>query len=80
MCPGCDNPACRKSGCQGAHEIDRPETGGPIERLQAMLVEVRDRGLIYWEPNTSHGYVSRAKMFADIDKVLKETGHGRNEG
>lgn len=44
-----------------------------VERLRAMLIEVRDRGLIYWEPNTSRGVVSRAQMFADIDKVLEET-------
>jgi hypothetical protein len=73
MCPGCDNPGCRAGGCQGSHGVDRPQTGGPVERLRAMLTEVRDRGLIYWEPNTSRGHESRAKMLADIDKVLEET-------
>lgn len=44
-----------------------------VDRLRAMLIEVRDRGLIYWEPNTSRGAASRAVMFADIDNVLKLT-------
>lgn len=34
------------------------------------LREVRDKGLIYWEPQTSQGYISKQMMFKRIENFL----------
>lgn len=44
-----------------------------IEESNAMedaLADVRDNGLIYWEPNTSRGFVAKAKMIERIDRLV----------
>jgi hypothetical protein len=43
----------------------------PVRELVALLREVQDRGLIYWEPNTARGYVSKAQMVEKIRRVLE---------
>lgn len=40
--------------------------------LREMLIEARDKGLIYWEPNTSRGHISKAEMLAKIQHVLQD--------
>ena len=55
------------------HWVELEEMTRARDRLREMLIEVRDRGLVYWEPNTSRGHVSKAQMLADIDRVLEET-------
>lgn len=42
------------------------------DALRAMLHEVMEKGLIYWEPNTSRGHVSKAEMLARIRKLLED--------
>ncbi len=37
---------------------------------KALLREARDKGLIYWEPNTERGYIAKAQMIARIDAAL----------
>jgi hypothetical protein len=38
--------------------------------LTEMLIEVRDEGLIYWEPNTERGRIAKARMLDRINRVL----------
>jgi hypothetical protein len=40
--------------------------------LVTMLTEVRDAGLIYWEPQTERGYQSKCAMIARVDAVLQK--------
>lgn len=44
-----------------------------VEALRALLTEVRDEGLIYWEPNTSRGAFNKSMMIAKIDDALAHT-------
>lgn len=47
-----------------------------VEELEAMLREVRDNGLIYWEPNTARGDVRKAEMMARIGALLSDSKEG----
>jgi len=47
-----------------------PDTSA--EGLRKLLTEVRDRGLIYWEPNTARGRETKADMVARIDAALAD--------
>lgn len=40
------------------------------KNLSAMLEECRNKGLTYWEPNTSRGHVQKADMIKRIDTLL----------
>ncbi len=42
-------------------------------RLETLLTEARDKGLMYWEPNTLRGDERKADMLARIDAALSET-------
>lgn len=42
--------------------------------LRTALIDARDNGLIYWEPNTSRGHVSKAEMIQRIDAALSANG------
>jgi hypothetical protein len=48
----------------------QPPAGKGVTKLRAMLIDVRDNGLIYWEPNTDHGHVTQALMLKRIEDVL----------
>jgi hypothetical protein len=41
-----------------------------IERLRELLSEAGNRGLIYWEPQTRRGAVSKAGLMARISAAL----------
>jgi hypothetical protein len=43
------------------------------EGVEALLREVRDKGLIYWEPQTQRGTVAKADMLRRIDAALTPT-------
>lgn len=38
--------------------------------LLNLLIEARDKGLIYWEPNTSRGHERKADMLARMDRAI----------
>lgn len=38
--------------------------------LIEMLREVRDEGLIYWEPQTERGHATKADMIARLNKLI----------
>jgi hypothetical protein len=44
-----------------------------IVDLTEMLREVRDEGLIYWEPNTERGHVAKADMIARISRLIGDS-------
>jgi hypothetical protein len=45
---------------------------GTVPReLREMLIEVRDKCLIYWQAQTTRGIVQRALMFENIERVLR---------
>lgn len=41
-------------------------------RLREALKDARNNGLIYWEPRTERGHVSKAQMLSRIDAALAE--------
>jgi len=49
------------------------ELAAALEKLRETLKDVRERGLIYWEPNTERGHITKATMLARIDTVLSST-------
>jgi len=50
------------------------------DALRVMLVEVKDRGLIYWEPKTTRGHSSKADMFRRIDAALASVQKQEDRG
>lgn len=44
-----------------------------VRALHQALKDARYNGLIYWEPNTDRGYLTRAQRFREIDLILSET-------
>lgn len=44
-------------------------TPQPLD-AKALLREVADKGLIYWEPNTERGHIAKADMLARIEAAL----------
>jgi MarR-like DNA-binding transcriptional regulator SgrR of sgrS sRNA len=44
---------------------------GEIEALRDLLAHVRDKGLVYWEPNTARGRTAKATLHARIDALLR---------
>jgi len=46
------------------------ECKGENTKLRELLEEVRDRGLIYWEPNTPRGFDTKIAMLARISAAL----------
>jgi predicted DNA-binding protein (UPF0278 family) len=38
--------------------------------LEALLAEICESGLIYWEPNTNRGHVAKAEMLAKAYSLL----------
>lgn len=42
-----------------------------IVELENLLKEVKDNGLIYWEPNTNRGHVQRSLMIKEIEDTLR---------
>lgn len=55
-----------------ADELDR--LNAEIARLREALKDARNNGLIYWEPRTERGHVSKAQMLSRIDAALAEQG------
>lgn len=51
----------------------RPVTGPVLVAAEALalLVEIRNGGLIYWEPRTSRGAVAKAAMTGRIDAMVQ---------
>jgi hypothetical protein len=43
-----------------------------VAELECVLRDARHNGLIYWEPQTTHGAVQRANMMSRIDIVLNK--------
>jgi hypothetical protein len=52
---------------------DAPAPTPAREGVEALLREVRDKGLIYWEPQTQRGTVAKADMLRRIDAALTPT-------
>ena len=48
-------------------------------KLREALTDAHNNGLIYWEPNTERGRVTKMQMLARIDAVLAQAGD-RKEG
>lgn len=44
--------------------------------MLGLLKEVRDRGLIYWEPNTARGFETKALMLARVDGLIAKIEGG----
>lgn len=57
-----------------AHEIAQENTER-LGELFEMLREVREKGLIYWEPNTSRGADNLRDMLAGIDRFMAAAVH-----
>lgn len=47
-----------------------------IERLRKLLIDVRDNGLVYWEPNTRRGHTAKAVMWGRIQGTLPPAPKG----
>ena len=41
-------------------------------KLEGALRDARANGLIYWEPRTERGHIAKARMLAEIDRVLAQ--------
>ena len=52
--------------------IDIVTLGQEVGRLREALEDARNNGLIYWEPRTERGHVSKAQMLSRIDAALAE--------
>lgn len=51
-------------------KADRTRTEELAPDLLKLLKEAREKGLIYWKPNTSRGHERKADMFARIDQLI----------
>lgn len=50
---------------------EKQKTEVPIrEELERMLAEVRDKGLVHWQPNTAHGMHEKDEMLRRITLLL----------
>lgn len=45
-------------------------TDADLQHVRAVLIDVRDNGLIYWEPNTRRGAASKAAMVARVGMTI----------
>lgn len=52
--------------------LDIVTLGQEVGRLREALEDARNNGLIYWEPRTERGHVSKAQMLSRIDAALAE--------
>ena len=52
----------------------------PTHPLAELLHEVRDSGLIYWEPQTTRGAMAKADMIARIDAALSPVSRPHQPG
>jgi len=41
-----------------------------LDEMHEMLEEVRDHGLVYWEPNTQRGHIRKTEMLGRINTLL----------
>ena len=57
-------------------DMSMEESRHEIERLRNLLVDVRDNGLIYWEPNTRRGHMAKAVMWGRIAGTLPPAPKG----
>lgn len=42
------------------------------QKLRALLLKVKDTGLIYWEPQTAVGAYNKSMMLKEINEALAE--------
>ena len=42
-----------------------------VAELEGVLRDARDNGLIYWEPNTGRGFLTKGQMLERINAALK---------
>ncbi len=45
---------------------------GEVIEAAKLLEEVKNAGLIYWEPNTERGHIAKAMMIARIEKFIRK--------
>lgn len=60
--------------------VERDALAAKLTKAISLIKDVRDNGLIYWEPNTSRGAANRALMFRSINETiaaLDDTGGPR---
>lgn len=67
-----DNETERLRKYSSKQALDIVTLGQEVGRLREALEDARNNGLIYWEPRTERGHVSKAQMLSRIDAALAE--------
>jgi hypothetical protein len=64
------NPRIGSADIRNPNALDDANLMGMAPEILAALEESISKGLIYWEPNTTRGYESKAEMIARFERLI----------